>query len=539
MSSIGSALRRLGSNASRLPRLAAQAAMRHPARHGGMWLDVPVGACTAELPASGWGRRSDGLALVELLRALDSARHDRLVAGVVLSFRGELHGWGRVFAVRRAVAALRAAGKHVVAWGESFDAEQYVIACAAERVWLPESGALHLVGLRTEQFFLRDLLARLDVKPELVRIGSYKSAGEIVTRGGMSPESREQIESWQGDVFDELVRSVAEGRALSGETVRELIDRGPYPARAAQAAGLVDGCLYPDELDARLLELSPREGAKEPDEPLRVPIERYFAIQASDPGWEPWLRDLPRIAYVVADGAIRRGRGQRGITSDAFGKLLEELSKSEATRGVLLRIDSPGGDAVASDLLHRGLAKIAEKKPVVVSMGDVAASGGYFMAAAGQAIFAEAATLTGSIGVFGGKFNFEGLYRKLGVAKDAVEHGARAGLLSEVRGFTPDERAAVRDEMQSIYDVFLERVASGRGISTDEVKRVAEGRIFSGRRARELGLVDQIGGPLESLCELAKRAGLMEGDRFALDVYPRKSRLAELLELSEGFLLLP
>jgi protease-4 len=539
MSGFTSGLRRISRNAGRVARLLALAAMRRPARQGGMWLDVTLSASLQELPSSGWGRRSEELGLVELLRALDVARDDARVAGVVLCFRGDLHGWSKAIALRRALLALREAGKHVVAWGESFTAEQYLVASAAQKVWLPESGGLHLVGLRTEQFFLRDLLKQLDVKPELVRIGSYKSAGEMVTRDGMSPESREQIHAWQGDVFEELVGGIAEGRGLDAEAVQSLIDEGPYPAREAESKGLCDGCRYPDELDAELLGLAPREGAKDPNEALRVPVARYFALAACDAGWEPLLRDLPRIAYVVADGSIRRGRGQRGITSGGFAALLEELEKDESIRGVVLRIDSPGGDAVASDLLHRVIEKLSQKKPVVVSMGDVAASGGYFMAAAGQSIFAERGTLTGSIGVFGGKFNFEGLYKKLGIAKDAVEHGARAGLLSEAREFTPDERAAVRDEMQSIYEVFLERVARGRGLAVEDVKRVAEGRIFSGEHARRVGLVDELGGPLEAIRDVCARAGLAERDRFVLELHPHRSRLSELAEMFDTVAIAP
>jgi protease-4 len=304
-------------------------------------------------------------------------------------------------------------------------------------------------------------------------------------------------------------------------------------------SNLVDGCLYPDEIDEELLALAPEAAQTGEGAPIRVSISRYFATDACDPGWQPLMRDLPRIAYVVADGAIRRGRGKRGITSGSLDALLADLREDKSIRGVVLRIDSPGGDAVASDLLYRSVQILAKQKPVVVSMGDVAASGGYYIAAAGDAILAEVGTLTGSIGVFGGKLNFEGLYKKLGIAKDAVEHGAHAGLLSEAREFTPDERAALRQEMQSIYDVFVERVALGRAMSVDAVKGVAEGRIFSGQHARSVGLVDELGGPLESLSEVCKRAGLQAGDRFVVDMLPRRSRFSGIAELADSLLIVP
>lgn len=535
MNAIGGGLARLASNAGRVARLAARTGLRRQARAAGMWLDVPVGPGLSELAAPSWGRRSPTLGLFDLLRSLDTARHDPRVIGVVLLFCGDLQGFSKVLALRRALCALRDSGKHVLAWGESFSVPQYLLASAAEKVWLPPSGTLHLIGLRTEQFYLRDLLARIDVRPELVRIGSYKTGGEMMTRDGMSPESREQLEGWQGDVFEALVEGIAAGRGIEAAAVRELIDRGPYPAGAAEQAGLTDGCLYPDELDDQLQALaSSRSEDGSADAPLRIPVSRYFAIEACDAGWQPLLHDLPRVAYVVASGIIRRGRGQRGITSGGFEALLKEIRERDSVRGVVLRIDSPGGDAVASDLLHRAVEILAEQKAVVISMGDVAASGGYYIAAAGHRVLAEAATLTGSIGVFGGKLNLEGLYRKLGIAKDAVEHGARAGLFSESRDFSPDERAAVRDEMQSIYDVFVSRVARGRHMALEDVKRVAEGRIFSGERARTVGLVDQIGGPLESVREVCKRAGIAEGDRFVLEVLPRSGRFSAITDLLGG-----
>jgi protease-4 len=209
-------------------------------------------------------------------------------------------------------------------------------------------------------------------------------------------------------------------------------------------------------------------------------------------------------------------------------KLLDALGRDGGVRGVVLRIDSPGGDGLASDLLWRAVSQLAREKPVVASMGDVAASGGYYLASAADAVFAEAGTLTGSIGVVGGKPNLEGLYRRIGVARDAVERGARAGLLSEARGFTPDERAALREDMASLYGTFVARVAEGRGLSTQAVERVAQGRIWSGARAQALGLVDAIGGPLEALRETRRRAGLRDGERALIELHPRTSALAGL-----------
>jgi protease-4 len=363
------------------------------------------------------------------------------------------------------VLRLREAGKPVVAWGETLDAVQYLVASAATRVWLPEVGTLFLVGLRIEQFFVRDLLKQWDVEPEVIRIGSHKTAAEFVTRDSMSPESREQLGGWLDDVFSALVDGIAQGRGLSPDRVRELIDAGPHPAVLAAESGLIDGCLYADEVEARLPRLASGaldeptadcgDSSEDDEGPLLMRSDQYFAQRVADPGWRPLWRELPRIAYVVAEGAIKRGNAMSGVASDRFVKVLDELREREAVGGVLLRVDSPGGDAIASDLLYRAVARLAQEKPVVVSMGEVAASGGYYMSAAAHSIYAESGTITGSIGVVGGKLNVDGLYRRLGIAKDGIERGARAGMLSESRGFTPAERSAVKRGMDGLYRVLV------------------------------------------------------------------------------------
>jgi protease-4 len=211
--------------------------------------------------------------------------------------------------------------------------------------------------------------------------------------------------------------------------------------------------------------------------------------------------------------------------------MLDSLRRDERVVGVVLRVDSPGGDALASDLLHHQLERLRRDKPVVVSMGEVAASGGYYLSAAGDSVLAEAATVTGSIGVVGGKLDLSGLYERLGIGRDAVERGARAGILSDARGFTPGERKAVRREMEAVYETFLDRVAGGRRLSGAVVRSLAGGRVMSGSRALEHGLVDRLGGPLEALSEVRRRAGLGAEERIVLDVHPHAPRLPGLPSL--------
>jgi protease-4 len=520
-------LRRAGSDFTRAARrVLGRAALP---RRDGFWLDVELSGALEELraPFSPFGQRP-APSLFELLEILDTARRDPQVDGVLLRIRGPLHGISRVLSLRRAVQAFREAGKPVAVYAETLEAESLLLASAAAAIWLPETGNVFLVGLRLESMFLRGVLERLDLKPEVVRIGRYKSAAERFTRDAMSTENREQLEALADDLYDELVAGIADGRGLSSARVRELIDEGPYGARAAAEAGLADACLYPDEIDRALEALTPVPPAERagPRRVRRVDSSLYAAIRVDAAG--PLFAQVPRIAYVVASGAIGRGAGLRGIRSDRYRELFDALARDPRVRGVVLRVDSGGGDALASDLLWRAISLVTREKPVVVSMGDIVASGGYYMAAAADEVVAEPGTVTGSIGVVGGKLNAEGLYRRVGVSKQGVERGARAGLLSESRGFTPDERHAVQREMAELYGTFVDRVAEGRSLTRVEIEKVAQGRIWSGARAQKIGLVDTLGGPLEALQAVRRRAGLRDGEPARVDHYPHAPKFPSL-----------
>jgi protease-4 len=518
--------RRLGANASHAARRGIARAVLPRGR--GFWLRLRLGAALGEARGPAWLPGRDALhSLYDVLATLAEAARDPRVDGVLLELAGGPTDFAQALALRRAVEDVRGRGRPVVAWGATLGAEELLVASAATRVFLPETGSVFFVGLRLEGLYLADLLEGFGIRPEVVRIGEYKTAAETFVRRDMSPEQREQLEALLEDRFADLVDAIAAGRGLAPERVRELADGGPYPARAAVEAGLVDGCLYPDELEHALETLA---GVPPPERPgprrtRFVEAPAYFALHASDPAWRPWLRDLPRVAYVVAEGAIHRGRGLRGIACDPYRALLEQLSRDPGVCGVVVRVASPGGDGLASDLLHRALRVLRREKPVVVSMGEVAASGGYYLAAGADAVLAESATVTGSIGVVGGKLNLAGLYERLGIARDAVERGARAGMLSEARGFTPGERSALRREMESLYETFLARVAEGRSLSREALAKVAGGRVFSGARAARLGLVDRLGGPLEALAEVRRRAGLAPDERVLVEVHPRAPRL--------------
>ncbi len=465
------------------------------------------------------------LSLLETLLVLRRAARDPEVAAIAVRMEGPPGGLARASTLRRALAEA-AAEKPVVVWAESLTSEELLAASGATRLWVPESGNVFLVGLRYEGVFLKALLEKLGVAPEVVRVGSFKTAGEMLTRETLSPEQRSQLEALLDDHYAALVDGIAAGRGLEPGAVRARVDAGPFTAPDAREAGLIDECRYPDEVPDELRALVPALADRDPL-PF-VDARVYLALRAADPGWAPLDRELPGLVYVVARGQIVRGRGRRGVACDFYRRLLDRCAEDDRVRAVVLRIDSPGGEVVASDLLWRAVQQLGREKPVVASLGDTAASGGYYVAAAAQAIVAEATSITGSIGVVGGKLDLSGLYERLGVGRDGVQRGERAALLTEARGFTPEERKVVRAGMESAYERFVARVAEGRGLARERVLEAAGGRVWSGAAAREQGLVDTLGGPLEAMAEALRRAELDPDAPLALAVAPRLPRFGGL-----------
>jgi protease-4 len=515
--------RRLLANAGRATRLGLARVALPPAP---FVLRLRLPAPLPELGAAPFlGAPEPALSLLEVLLVLRRAARDPDVAALLVRFEGPPGGLARCLSLRRALAEV-AARKPVVAWAESLSAEELLAASAATKLLVPESGSVMLVGLRYEGVFLRDLLDKIGVAPEVVRVGAFKTAGETLTRASLSPEQREQLEALLDDHFAALVEGIADGRRLAPEEVRARVEAGPFTAPAAREAGLLDDCRYPDELPELLRQLAPVLAGQDPLPWLDARV--YLALRALDTGWAPLGRERPAVAYVVARGSIVRGRGRRGVASDSYRRVLGRLEKEPRIAAVVLRVDSPGGEVVATDLLWRAVQQLGREKPVVASLGDVAASGGYYVAAAARAIVAEAASVTGSIGVVGGKLDLSGLYQRIGVGRDAVERGARAGLLSEARGFTPDERKALREGMEAAYERFVSKVAEGRALAPERVREAAGGRIWSGAAAQARGLVDALGGPLEALAEALRRAGRDPEAPVPLAVLPRPPRFGGL-----------
>lgn len=442
------------------------------------------------------------------IRALHEAAEDPRVLGLVAKVGGPL-GWATMHEMRRGLQAFLDARKPTVAWAETFPdgaigTSAYVFAAGFDEVWLQPGGGVGLLGVALETTFLRGAFDKLGIEPQLEQRYEYKSAADRLMRTEYTEPHREALEAVAASVFDDALSIVGAGRSMSTERIRELVDSGPRTAVEALQARLVDRLGYRDEVLAALRE---RVGAPE--------AELLFADR-----WKPKRRlRLParhreHLAVVEVRGGIASGRSRPGpmgnqVGSDTVATQLRAALADDNARGLLLHVDSPGGSAVASEVIWREVARFREAgKPVVVSMGEVAGSGGYYVACPADQIVALPSTITGSIGVLGGKFVTAGLMEKLGLSHDSVEQGDRARMWSLRRGFTDDERERLDAEMDAIYADFVAKVAAGRGRPVSEIEPLARGRVWSGRDAYEIGLVDELGG-LRDAAKLARRlAGL-------------------------------
>ncbi len=438
---------------------------------------------------------------------------DGRVRGVVLRIKGLDAGWARLEELRGEIFALKERGVSVVAYlPDAVDSRTYYLACAADQIVATPLATIEVTGLRARVIFLKDALSRVGLEAEVVAVSPYKSAGDAYVRNDFSQESREQAERLLSRRYEELVGAVAEGRGLELGEAGAAIDGAPYAAADARSRGLLDGVCYEDELPR---ELAGAEG----DATL---AEWGVARRALRAVYR--RRPRGRVGLVSLSGAIVRGRSRRipiplplvggeQAGSESVVAALRVAEKNRRVAAVLFHVDSPGGDALASDLIWREVERIRARKPVVVLMGNAAASGGYYVSAAANHIVARKGTITGSIGVLSIRPVAGGLYGMLGVHPATVRRGARAGLMDLSRRPTEDEMGVLRNQVAFIYDQFKERVSRGRGIEAAELEGMAAGRVWTGAEALDLGLVDEVGGFWEALRK-ARELGKIEGDGF-------------------------
>jgi protease-4 len=454
---------------------------------------------------------------------LRKAAADSRIRGIVLMPDGIQAGWAKLQELRNDTVSFRKSGKPVYAFLRSPGAREYYLASACDRVYISSEDELDLKGMRIEMVYLKKTLDKLGIQAEFEHAGKYKSAPEIFTRSSMSPESREVMTSILDDMYGQLVNTLAEARHKTPDQMRAIVDQGPFTAQQAVAAGLVDGLRYSDQVFGEMqkqLHLS---------ETHKVAARDYMRVPAESLG----LETGKQIALVVGEGDIVRGdagdsaSGQGEISAAAMTKLLRRVREDGGIKGVIVRIDSGGGDAFASDEIWREMALLSKAKPVVISMSDLAASGGYYIAATGDPIVAYPATLTGSIGVFFGKVNLHGLYDKLGIEKDILSRGRFAEIDSDYTPLSDDARRKLQVGLDAFYKSFVTKVAESRHRSYEQVAPLAEGRVWLGDQAKGNGLVDEMGGLDRAIEMVKRRAGIPAREQVKLVSYPPKRPLLE------------
>jgi protease-4 len=464
----------------------------------------------------------------DFLDALDRAGDDRRVKGIYARLGGDTLGLAAAQEVRDAIAAFRAKGKFAIAFTESFGefgpgTRAYYLATAFDEIWLQPLGSVGLIGLHADTPFLRGTLDRLGIVASFARREEYKSAMNTFTETGMTPPQREEMEVLLGSAAGQIVRGIAAARKLPEARIGELIDRGPFLADEAQAAGLVDHLGYRDEAIAAA-RAKAGSGAE-----FRS-IARYLegAGRPHDSG--PVIALIHGTGMITEGGGTSRLFGNEEMSAREIGRAFRQAFGDKDVRAILFRINSPGGSAVASETIWREVERARERgKPVIVSMANVAGSGGYYVAAPADKIVAEPATLTGSIGVLAGKFVVADLLQKLGITAESVQRGANAAMFSQFEDFSPAARQRLDAFLDKIYAGFKTRVAAGRHLTNEQVEAVAKGRVWSGEDAKKNGLVDALGG-YDVALRLAKEAAKIPTDqKFKLAVYPRDKSTAERL----------
>ncbi len=474
-----------------------------------------------------------GTDLRKTIARLDKAAEDDRIAGVILEIRPAALARGKLNELSAAIHRVRGNGKKVYAQLESAIGSQYVLATACDEIVMPESGMILIPGIRAEMGYYKDLLENIGIEADFLHVGEAKGAAEPFTRRSMSEPVKKNLTALIDDLFDQMITTIATNRGLKVDDVRALVDKGMLRPEEAREAGLIDRVVYPDtfrdslskEYDADKLVYVMNYAKKKIDSDFSGPMGMVKLFQAILGGGSGDGSDKgPKIAIVYAVGPIMSGKSENNpfagqvMGSDTIVKALHEAADDEAVKAIVLRVNSPGGSALASDLIWRATQAI--EKPIVASMGDVAGSGGYYISMGADRIVAEPGTITGSIGVVGGKMNMSGLFDKIGITTDVISRGKNSGIFSSTENFSDSERQVVSKMMHDVYRLFTTKAAEGRNMPLEELEALAGGQVYTGRDAKRNGLIDQLG-TLKDAIQLAKQlAGIDPDEKAKLKVLP-------------------
>ena len=488
-------------------------------RIGGDLVETPPNDVIGQLTGGARAQTVEGY--VEALRRAKS--DPRIDSVLIMPTPFQSPYWGKVQEIRDAVLDFRKSGKRISAYLEYAGEREYYLATAADKIYLVPTGSLDVTGIATYEVFLKGTLDKVGAQADFEKIGDYKTAPNQLTQTTFTPAHREMTESLSRDMYEQLVRGIAETRKKKVEDVRSLIDEGPFLGRDAVRLGLVDGLAYEDQLDD--------QGAVSKSGTIEGQVYARARRRTAP-------RSAPRIAVVYVTGIINSGdSGFDPLNGEVAGsaplvKAIRSARADDSVRAIVVRIDSPGGSSVASDVIWRELTVTKDEKPsrpLVASMSDLAASGGYYVAMAAPSIVAQPGTLTGSIGIFGGKFITGGAYEKVGANIESVIIGRNAGIESPERPFTDSERQKLREQIRDFYNGFIQKVAASRKMPVERVDQLAQGRVWTGAQARERGLVDALGGLDRAIALAKERAGIAADTEVDVVTYPARKTLAELL----------
>jgi protease IV len=502
---------------------------REPPVAGNSTLVLKVGGDLAEIAPTdvvSYVRGVKAPTVRTIVDSLRKAKVDSRIHAVLLKPTGfESPFWAKVQEIRDAVLDYRKSGKPIYAYLEYGGDREYYLATAADRIYLMPSSPLDLTGVASYELFLRGTLDKIGAVPDLHHIGDYKTATNTFTEKGFTPAHKEMDESLNLDMYEQLVRGIADGRKKNEADIRRVLDDGPFMPEDALHAGLIDDVAYQDQVEETLR--GAQRGAL-------VDGEDYARVTVSAAS----LTKGPRIAVIYAAGAITSGKSgfdplNGGVAgSDTLIDYIKQARRDSSVRAIVLRIDSPGGSAAASDAIWRELTLTRRERadrPLVASMSDLAASGGYYVAMPAQVILAQPSTLTGSIGIFGGKVVTGGVYEKLGARIDSTSVGKHAEINSPARPYNAEELEKLKEQLQAFYDQFVEKVAESRHSTPEKIDAIAQGRVWTGRQAKQNGLVDQLGGLDAAIAVAKQRAKIPADSSIELVVYPPRKSFYELV----------
>lgn len=458
----------------------------------------------------------------EVWDLLRKASSDSRIKGVLFEPRNLDIGWAKMQEIREDILQFKKSGKPIVAFLQTPSAREYYLATATDRIYISPEDSLDLKGLAATSVFLKNTLDKVGIKFDVIHMGKYKDAGDMLTRTSMTPETQEVLNDILDQYYGNLIAVIAQGRKQSPDAVRATIDNGPYDAKEALSKGLVDQLGYEDQAVGDMQSRLKQTALK------RVSGKAYLRALPAPPS------GARRIALVVGQGDITQGSGNEsasdpGFTSTAFIKLLKQAEDDSTITGVIMRIDSPGGDAVASDDMLHAAKNLAKKKPLVISMSDLAASGGYYVSSTGDPIIAYPNTLTGSIGVIFARMNLHGLFDKIGVNEQLLTRGRYADIDSNYAPLTKDELEKLTSQIDAFYRAFVSRVAEGRKKGFDQIEPLAQGRVWLGQQAKQNGLVDDLGGIDRAIELIRQKAHIGSTETITLVPYPGRRSIFDLL----------